>query len=123
MKINDIESKGVENSGHILHDYNMRKDTFKHKKLARKYIEELLTKLEIPNNTIAQCLKAPVSAYGKVMNISHLIVNGKLGYGKLADLRDLLCDELKVIPERLRDPKIFNNVRNFMNQHVKILTR
>lgn len=107
----------------MLYNYRVKRETFKDKKLTKHFVEALLKKLEIPPETISRCLKVPLSVYAKVLDIAHLIVNGRAGFGKLGELRGLMCDDLKVIPTRLKDPKIFNDIRNYLSRHVKALTR
>jgi hypothetical protein len=105
----------------ILYDHKVRRHTFKNKKLTKFFIKKLLIKLEIPEQTADKCVKVPAATYAKILDLFHKIVNGKFGFGKLGDLRTLLCDDLRVIPSRLEDPKIFNDVRNFLNEHIKSL--
>lgn len=107
----------------MLRNYKIKREAFKDKKLTKHFVEALLKKLEIPEVTINRCLKVPLSTYAKILDLGHLIVNGKIGLARLGDLRKLLCDELKVIPGRLRDPRILNEVKNYLNRHIKSLTR
>jgi hypothetical protein len=122
LKLNELQNFGRTDHP-MLYNYRIKRETFKDKKLTKHFIEVLLKKLEIPQEAIARCIKVPLAVFSKVLNISHLIVNGKAGFGKLGELRTLMCDDLKVIPLRLKDPKIFNDVRNYLNRHVKALTR
>jgi hypothetical protein len=122
IKINELENQGKTDHP-LLYNYRVKRETFKNRKLTKHFVEVLLRKMEIPEETVARCTKVPLKVYAKILDITHLIVNGKAGYGKLGDLRELMCDDLKVIPERLKDLKIFNDVRNYLNRHVKALTR
>jgi len=118
-----MQSKDDTYNHGILDNYRVKREAFKNKKLSIHFVKILLIKLEIPEMTIDKCIKVPLSTIAKILDITHLIVNGKAGFGKLSELRGLMCDELKVIPERLGDPKIFNDVRNYLNKHVNVLTR
>ena len=122
IKIKQLET--TVNSDHgLLYNYRVKRETFKDKNLTKHFVEGLLKKLEIPQETIKKCTKVPLSVFAKVLDIAHLIVNGKAGFGKLGELRGLMCDDLKVIPSRLSDTKIFNDVRNYLNRQIKNLTR
>jgi len=121
LKIKEMSSSGGDHGP--LDNYRVKRETFKNKKLTKHFVKLLLQKFELPEGIIEKCLKVPLSVYSKVLDISHAIVNGKAGFGKLADLRALMCDELKVIPDRLNDVKIFNDIRNYLYKHVKTLTR
>lgn len=123
LKISELESGEMGHDHPMLRNYKMKRETFKDKKLTKHFVEALLKKLEIPEQTISRCLKVPLSTYSKILDITHLIVNGKIGLGRLGDLRELLCDDLKVIPGRLKDPKILNDVQNYLRRHIKSLTR
>ena len=102
----------------MLHQYNVRRDTFKNKKLSKYFVEKLLKKLEIDEELIRKCIQVPLSSLAKVIEISHRIVSGKEELGQLISIKDLLCEELKIIPTKLKNPKIFNNVKNYLNTHV-----
>jgi hypothetical protein len=122
LKINELENgEGFDHP--MLRNYKMKREAFKDKKLTKHFVEALLKKLEIPEQTIGRCLKVPLTTYAKILDLVHLIVNGKIGLGRLGDLRELLCDELKVIPNRLKDPKIMNDIKNYLTRHIKSLTR
>ena len=103
----------------LLYDSLMKKKTFKQKKLSKYFVKKLLKKLEIDQETIDKCLKAPLSSFAKILTLSHEIVNGKKGFGELSVLSNWLCDDLRIIPEKLNDSTIFNDVRNYMNSHIK----
>jgi len=121
MKVKDL-SKAKGNHG-ILHNYRLQTDVFKNKKLSRHFVKVLLETLEIPQNHIDNCLKAPLAIYSKILDITHKIVNGQADFSKLGDLKGLMCDDLKVIPSRLKDPVIFNAVKNYLNEHIEFRTR
>ena len=124
LKISEIEGGSMRSTDHgMLYNYRVKRETFKDKKLTKHFVEVLLRKLEIPQETIQRCIKVPLSVYAKILDITHMIVNGKAGFGKLGELRGLMCDDLKVIPSRLGDTKIFNDVRNYLNTHIRTLTR
>lgn len=104
----------------MLYDNQMKKEAFKKQKLTKYFVEKLLEKFQIGAVAIAKCLKAPLSTFAKILTLSHEIVNGKKGFGQLSVLSTWLCDELKVIPEKLNDSIIFNDVKKYMNSHIII---
>ena len=108
--------KGTSNS--ILNDIHMKKEPFRKKKLTKYFVKKLLQKLRINGPTIKKCLKAPLGTYAKILKLAHEIGNGKAGFGQLSQLGKWLCEDLKVIPEKLNDSSIFNDVRNYVNSHV-----
>jgi len=89
--------------------------------LTKYFVEKLLMKLQISQLTIDKCMKVPLKMYARILELIHTIANRRLPYKKLAILQELLgCKELKVIKKRLMDPKIFNNVRNYLTRHMNL---
>jgi len=117
-KIKELSSAKKQDHG-MLDDYRMNRDIWRNRKLSRHFVKTLLQKLDIPQSHIDKCLKVPLAVYSKVLVLIHNIVNGKAGYGKLAELRKLMCDDLKIIPKRMKDALVFKDVRNFMNKHIE----
>lgn len=119
--INDIIKKnnGDQSDTALFFSSSMKKDAFAKSKLTKYYVRKLLEKLQIGAGVIEKCMKAPLSAFAKVMKLSHSIVIGAAGYGELVTMSKLLCEELKVIPEKLTDSSIYNEVRNYMNNHIE----
>lgn len=118
--LNNIIAKASGAAGStILTDFRMQKQAFKKKKLTKFFVEKLLQKLQIDRPIIQKCIKAPLSTFAKILKLTHDIVNGKAGFGQLSVLGEWLCEDLKVIPEKLNDSTIFNDVRNYLNTHIK----
>jgi hypothetical protein len=112
-------SSGSHEDTALFYSNQVKKTAFKKKKLTKYFVEKLLVKLQINGNVIQKCMKAPLSAFAKIMKLSHDIVTGKAGFGQLSTLSTILCDDLKIIPEKLNDSAIFNDVRNYMNNHIQ----
>jgi len=82
-------------------------------------VEKLLKKMNIPQLTIDKCLKVPLSQFAKVLELTHKMVSGKVKYERLADLKTLICDDLKIIPAKLKDAKVMADVKGYIERHVK----
>jgi hypothetical protein len=109
----------TKNDDPMMHNIRMRRDTFKDKKLTKHFIEKLLKKMEVPSDVVARCLKIPAKHYAIIMNLINQIVNGKYKLDKLKDLKDLMCPELKMIPQKLKDAKIVDHIKLYLKLHVK----
>lgn len=117
--LNSIIAKARKGNGNsILHDIKMKKEPFKKKKLTKYFVKKLLQKFQIKSPIIKKCLKAPLSTYAKILKLAHEIGNGKSGFGQFVVLGKWLCEELKIIPEKLNDSSIFNDVRSYVNSYI-----
>ena len=113
-----VQRANGEDENALLHSNSIKKSIFRKKKLTKFFVEKLLLKLQITPSIVTKCVKAPLSTYAKILQLSHDIVKGKAGFGQLSILSNWLCEDLKIIPEKLNDSGIFNDVRNFLNNYI-----
>lgn len=117
--IQNLHARLRKDDGDLLFHYPEKKNAFKNKKLTVFFVERLLYKFRLPTGIVQKCAKAPHPVVAQVMDLVHKIVVGKLPYSKLADLKGLLCEELSVIPVKLKDAVIFNDVKGYIERHVR----
>ena len=119
QQLQDLHSKIRREDGDLLFNYKVRRHTFKAKKLSVYFVEKLMKRMRIPEATVAKCIKAPLATIAKVLAHVHKMVQGKLPYTRLADLRTILCEDLKIIPDKIKDPFVFNDVKGYIERHVR----
>lgn len=117
--IKNLNSRIRRSDGDLLFNYKVHRRPYKKRDLSLYFVERLLYKLQIQKGIIDKCIKAPLSSISKILELTHLMVKGKTSYMRLAELKTLLCEELRVIPQKLNDPFIFNDVRGYIERHVK----
>jgi len=61
LKISELEQGGIGSDHYTLYNYRIKRETFKDKKLTKHFVEVLLRKMEIPEETIKRCTKVHLS--------------------------------------------------------------
>ncbi len=105
--------------GQLLFNFNLNKSHTMKKDLTWYFVNKLLEKLQVADGTRMKCMKAPMASLVKVLELAHLMVNKKAPYSRLAEIKGYLCDELRIIPQRLSNPAVFNDIKQYIERHVK----
>jgi hypothetical protein len=117
--IKNLHSNIRGGDGELLFNFNVNKRHTKKKDLTVHFVTKLLEKLQIDEGTIMKCMKAPMASLAKVLELTHLIVIKKAPITRLAEIKRCFCDELRVIPQRLSNPAVLNDVKEYIERHVK----
>jgi len=117
--IKTLHTNMRKGDGELLFNCDVEKSHTKKKDLTVHFVTKLLEKLQIPDGTIMKCMKAPMASLVKVLDLTHQMVIKKAPYSRLAEIKGYLCDELRIIPQRLSNPAVLNDVKQYIERHVK----
>jgi len=90
----------------------------KNKKLTGYFIGRLVELFGMKGVDVDKCSQAPFGVQSKIMDLLQLIVAGKKDYHELDILGKWLCPELGTVSSQLTNSVVYNNVKDFISQHV-----
>jgi hypothetical protein len=92
----------------------------KEKRMSRYFVRRLIKTLDFNDFLAKKCVElATQSSLSFALDLSYNILTGKNKINDLVRLKDLLCAELKYIPDKLKNKVILNKVKDFIKSHME----
>ena len=103
----------------VNNEATIKKEAEKDLKMSRYFVRGLIRSMNYNQLLANKCAKeATAESLAQVLQLSFNISNGQKQFQDLEQLKDLICKEMRTIPEKLKSKSVSDKVKEFINAHL-----
>ena len=119
MILSSAFSRKIKKSLKIDDEARIKKEAEKDLKMSRYFVRGLIRSLDFNQLLANKCAReANSESLSKVVQLGYNISTGKNKFSDLEQMKDLICSEMKLIPEKLQIKAVSKKVKDFIYNHM-----